>query len=90
MKLEEAEIKNYNMETTFRQQLHKILNIYEKNPNIVGKPSFKNGAITLADMDIALLNAEKTQSKPQKHRERNKSFYQYMKKTEIYQHNYSQ
>ena len=60
------------------------MNIFEKNAKFKGNPSFKNCVTSAVDTDIALLNIDKNkqdnQNKPQKHREPNKSFYQYMKK----------
>ena len=45
----------------------------------------KNGAIIAADIDIALLNADRNLTRPEKHREPNKSFYHERKNIKIYQ-----
>ena len=42
------------------EKITEKLNIYEKNPNFRGKPSFKNGAVIAVDTDIAFLNVNKS------------------------------
>ena len=72
-------------DTDLVEKITEILNIYEKHPNFKSKPSFKNGLIIADDTDTVFPNVDKNnkitkQNKPQKHKEPNKSFYQYMKK----------
>ena len=46
-------------ETDLVEKITEILNIYEKNPNFKGKPSFKNGVIIADDTDIVFPNVDK-------------------------------
>ena len=46
-------------EVDLTEKITEILNIFEKNPNFKGKPSFKNGVTLVEDTNIALLNADK-------------------------------
>ena len=61
-----------------------ILNIYEKNPNLKGKPSFKNWCNYCRGYGHSISECRQkqqdNQNKPQKHKKPNKSFYRYMKK----------
>ena len=41
------------------EQITEIVNIYEKNPNFKGKPSFKKWFIFAEDTDTALPNVDK-------------------------------
>ena len=77
-------------DTDLIEKITEILNIYEKHPNFKGKPSFKKlcnycrryGHI----ISECRQKQQDNQNKPQKHKEPNKSFYQYMKKkTKNYQ-----
>ena len=60
------------------------MNIYEKNPNFKGKPSFKKWCNYCRRYGHTIAECRQkqqdNQNKPQKHKEPNKSFYQYMKK----------
>ena len=46
-------------ETDLVEKITEILNIYEKNPNFKGKPSFKKCVIIADDTDIVFLNVDK-------------------------------
>ena len=48
----------YDSNTELSEKITEILNIYGKNSNFKGKPSFKNGAIIAKDTDTALPNAD--------------------------------
>ena len=65
------------------EKITEILNIYEKNPNFKGKLPFKkwcNYCRRYGNIFAECRQKQQdNQSKPQKHREPNKSFYQYMK-----------
>ena len=66
------------------EKITEILNIYEKNPNFKGKPSFKKWCNYCRRYGHSIAECRQkqqdNQNKPQKHKEPNKSFYQYMKK----------
>ena len=66
------------------EKITDILNIYEKNPNWKGKPSFKKWCNYCRRYGHSISECRQkqqdNQNKPQKHKEPNKSFYQYMKK----------
>ena len=66
------------------EKITEILNIYEKNPNWKGKPSFKKWCNYSRRYGHSISECRQkqqdNQNKPQKHKEPNKSFYQYMKK----------
>ena len=61
-----------------------MLNIYEKNPNFKGKPSFKKWCNFCRRYGHSIAECrhkqQDNQIKPQKYMEPNKSFHQYMKK----------
>ena len=65
-------------------KITQILNIYEKNPNFEDKPSFKKWCNFCRRYGHSIAGCRQkqqdNQKKPQKHREPNKSFYQYLKK----------
>ena len=66
------------------EKITEILNIYEKNPNWKGKPSFKKWCNYCRRYGHSISECRQkqqdNQNKPSKHKEPNKSFYQYMKK----------
>ena len=66
------------------EKITKILNIYEKNPNFKGKPSFKKWCYYCRRYRHSIAKCRQkqqdNQNKQQKYKEPNKSFYQYMKK----------
>ena len=66
------------------KKITEILNIYEKNPNFKGKPSFKKWCNYCRRYGHSISECRQkqqdSQNKPQKYKEPNKSFYQYMKK----------
>ena len=71
-------------DTELIEKITEILNIYERNPNFKGKPSFKKWCNYCRRYGHSISECRQkqqdSQNKPQKHKERNKSFYQYMKK----------
>ena len=71
-------------DTDLIEKITEILNIYERNPNFKGKPSFKKWCNFCRRYGHSISECRQkqqdNQSKPQKHKEPNKSFYQYMKK----------
>ena len=71
-------------ETDLVEKITEILNIYEKNPNFKGKPSFKKWCNYCRRYGHSISECRQkqqdSQNKPQKYKEPNKSFYQYMKK----------
>ena len=71
-------------ETDLVEKITEILNIYEKNPNFKGKPSFKKWCNYCRRYGHSISECRQkqqdNQNKPQKYKEPNKSFYQYMKK----------
>ena len=74
----------HNSDTDLSEKITEILNIYEKNPNFKGKPSFKKWCNYCRRYEHNSAECrqkqEDNQNKPQKYKEPNKSFYQYMKK----------
>ena len=66
------------------EKITETLNIYEKNPNFKSKQSFKNGCNYCRRYGQSIAECRQkqqdNQNKPQKYKEPNKSFYQYMKK----------
>ena len=66
------------------EQITKILTINEKNPNFTGKPSFKKWCIFCRRYGHSIADCrqkpQNNQNKPQKYKEPNKSFCQYLKK----------
>ena len=71
-------------DTDLIEKITEILNIYEKHPNFKGKPSFKKWCNYCRRYGHSIFDCKQKQqdnhNKPQKHKEPNKSFYQYMKK----------
>ena len=66
------------------EKITEILNIYERNPKFKGKPSFKKWCNYCRRCGHSIAECRQkrqdNQNKPQKYKEPNKSFYQYMKK----------
>ena len=66
------------------QESDEILNIYEKHPNFKGKPSFKKWCNYCRRYGHSFSECRQkqqdNQNKPQKYKEPNRSFYQYMEK----------
>ena len=55
-----SQINNINdSDAELFEKITEFLNIYEKNPNFKGKPSFKDGVTIADDTDTALPNADK-------------------------------
>ena len=86
-KLEETENHINNIHDSvvdLTEKVTEILNIYEKNPNFKGKPSFKKGCNYCRRYGHSIAECRQkqqdNQNKPQKYKEPNKSFYQFMKK----------
>ena len=71
-------------DTDLIENITEILNIYERNPNFKGKPSFKKWCNYCRRYGHSIAECRQkqqdNQNLPQKHNEPNKSFYQYMKK----------
>ena len=74
----------HDSDAELAEKITQILNIYEKNSNFKGKPSFKKWCNfcrryghSIADL---IQKQQDNQNNPQKYREPNKSFFQYMKK----------
>ena len=71
-------------ETDLVEKITEILNIYEKNPNFKGKPSFKKWCNYCRRYGHSISECRQkqqdNQNKPQKYKEPNKSFHQYIKK----------
>ena len=71
-------------DTDLIEKITEILNIYEKHPNFKGKPSFKKWCNYCRQYAHSISEGRQkqqdNQNKPQRHKEPNKSFYQYMKK----------
>ena len=71
-------------DTDLVEKITEILNIYEKHPNFKGKPSFKKWCNYCRryghNISECRQKQQDNQNKPQKYKEPNKSFYQYMKK----------
>ena len=70
-------------DTELSEKITEILNIYEKNPNFKGKPSFKKWFNYCRRYGHSVVDCRQKQSdnrnKPQKCRETNKSSHQYKK-----------
>ena len=73
-----------NSDVNLTEKITEILNIYEKNLNFKGKPSFKKWCNYCQRYGRSIAEfrqkQQDNQNKPQKYKEPNKSFYQYMKK----------
>ena len=73
-----------NSDVNLTEKITEILNIYEKNLNFKGKPSFKKWCNYCQRYGRSIAEfrqkQQDNQKKPQKYKEPNKSFYQYMKK----------
>ena len=71
-------------DTDLIEKITEILNIYERNPNFNGKPSFKKWCNYCKryghSSPECRQKPQDNQNKPQKHKEPNKSFYQCLKK----------
>ena len=71
-------------DTDLIEKITEILSIYERNPNFKGKSSFKKWCNYCRRYGHSIAECRQkqqdNQNKPQKHKEPNKSFYQYMKK----------
>ena len=71
-------------ETDLVEKITEILNITKRTRTLKANHLQKNGVIIADDTDIVFPNVDKkqqdSQNKPQKYKEPNKSFYQYMKK----------
>ena len=71
-------------DTDLIEKITEILNIYEKHPNFKGRPSFKKWCNYCRRYGESISECRQkqqdNQNKSQKHKEPNKSFYQYMKK----------
>ena len=84
-----SQINNINdSDTELSEKTTEILNIYEKNPNFRGKSSFKKWCNYCRQYGHSRSECRQqqqdNQNKPQKYREPNKSFHQYLKKIKIY------
>ena len=70
-------------DTDLVEKITEILNVYEKHPNFNSKPSFKKWCNYCRRYGHSISECRQkqqdNQNKPQKHKESNKSFYQYMK-----------
>ena len=80
-----SEIYNINdFDTKLSKKITEILNIYEKNPNFKGKPFFKKWCNYCRRYGHSIAECRQkqkdNQNEPQKHREPNKSFHQYIEK----------
>ena len=76
-----SQINNiHDSDTQLAEKITQILNIYEKNPNFRGKPSFKKWCNYCRQYGHIIAECKSKQqdkqNKPQKHNEPNKSFYQ--------------
>ena len=71
-------------DTDLIEKITEILNIYEKHPNFKGKPSFKKWCNYCRRYGHSISECRQkqqdNQNKPQRYKEPNKSFSQYMKK----------
>ena len=71
-------------DTDLIEKITEILNIYERHPNFKGKPSFKKWCNYCRRNGHSIAEyrqkQQDNQNKPQKHKEPNKAFYQYIKK----------
>ena len=74
----------HDSDVNLTEKVTEILNIYEKNPNFEVKPSFKKWFNYCRRYGHSIAECRQkqqdNQNKPQKYKEPNKSFYQYMKK----------
>ena len=81
--------KVQNSDVDLTEKITEILNLNEKNPNFKCKPSFKKWCIYCQIYGQSISECKQkqqyNQNKPQKHKELNKSFYQYKKRIKIYQ-----
>ena len=80
-----TQMKNiHKSDTDLSEKITEILNIYEKHPNFKCKPSFKKWCNYCRRYGHSIAECRQkqqhNQNKPQKYKEPNKSFYQYMKK----------
>ena len=66
------------------EKITEILNMYEKNPNFKGKPPFEKWCYYCRRYGHSIAECRQkqqdNQNKPQKHKEPNTPFFQYMKK----------
>ena len=73
-------------DTDLIEKITEILNIYEKLPKFIGKPSFKKWCNYCRRYGHSISECRQkqqdNQNKPQKHKEPNISFFRYMKKVE--------
>ena len=71
-------------DTDLVEKITEVLKIYEKHPNFKGEPSFKKWCNYCRRYGHSISECRQkqqdSQNKPQKHKEPNKSFYQYIKK----------
>ena len=74
----------HNSDIDLSEKINEILNIYEKITNFKGEPSFKKWCNYCRRYGHSIAECKQkqqdNQNKPQKYKEPNKSFYQYMKK----------
>ena len=74
----------HDSDVDLTEKITEILNIYEKNPNFKGKPTFNKWCNYCRRYGHSIAECRQkqqdNQNKPQKYKELNKSFYQYMKK----------
>ena len=76
-----SQINNINdSDTDLSEKFTEVLNIYEKNPNFKGKPSFKKWRIYCRRYGYSIAECRQKQQNNQKYREPSKSFHRYMKK----------
>ena len=72
--------KFHDSHTELAEKITQIINIYEKNPNFKGKPSFKKWFNYCRRYGHSIAECRQKQQdnqiKPQKYRQPNKSFYQ--------------
>ena len=73
----------HNSDTDLSKKITEILNIFEKNASFKGKPSIKKWCKHCRRYGDSIAECRQkeqdNQNKPQKYKEPNKSFYQYMK-----------
>ena len=67
-------------DTDLIEKITEILNNYERSPNFKGKPSLKKWCTYCRRYGHSIAECRQKQQDNQKHKEPNKSFYQYMKK----------
>ena len=74
----------HDSDVDLNEKITEILNTYEKNPNFKGNTSFKKWCNYCRkyghSITDCLQKQQDNQNKPQKYKEPNKSFYQYVKK----------